>query len=84
MAMLDVTMAVLAIFVCFLVVPAFLLGLGFAAAIPLFGIGLLGQLWSKNGPRRRPTTPLPHNVEQIHDRQKRDTATDEEIWRYTG
>jgi hypothetical protein len=84
--MLDVTIAVLALFVCFLVVPAFMVGLGFAAAIPLFGLGLLGQLWSRNRTHKRAeeTAPPSERVKDFRDWQKSRTSTEEEVWRHTG
>lgn len=43
---MEILLGALALFVCFLIVPAFLLGLGFTAAIPLVVLGFAGSLIS--------------------------------------
>lgn len=72
---MEIIIGALALFVTFLIVPAFMLGLAFAAVIPLAGIGLVGNLISSRKARReqdRAREPKPV-------RELRDQPRDEDI-----
>jgi len=85
--MLGLSMSVLAFAVCLVIVPAFMLGIGFAAAIPLYGLALMGKLWSKG--REKPLdidllSKGPTRGESLSDWHKRQKSTEQEIWRHAG
>lgn len=78
--MLDLSVAVLALFVTFLIVPAFALGVGFAAAIPLFTLGFLLVAWHRRGSSEK----RPMNVDYLSSERERRRSLEEERLRHAG
>jgi hypothetical protein len=81
--MLDLFMGLLAFLVCVAIVPAFALATGFAAFIPLFGIGLVGQLFSKER-QDGEDSRIEGNLESLDDWRKRQISSEEDVWRHAG
>lgn len=81
--MLDLFMGILAFLVCLVIAPAFALALAFAGAIPLFSVGLVGQLWAK-GREDEVDSSREGRLETLDHWRKRQLAEEEEVWRHTG
>lgn len=73
---MEIIIGALALFVTFLIVPAFLLGLAFTAVIPLAGIGLVGNLISSRKARRAQDRAREPRVAM---KELRDQPKDEDI-----
>ena len=76
-------MSILAFLICLLIIPAFAFATGFALMIPFIGLGLIGQLWTKDRNENVDSTPE-RRLESLDDWRKRQLSTEEEVWRHAG